>query len=187
MKQALLILSLLLFSQNLAAEVYKCVDEGGKTRYQASPCEGVIVPIDEWQPEPMTGIPEDSRYLKPEPFTGHHARRSAAAKNLFKSFHPCPSTGESRSPCPGYVVDHIKALACGGADDPSNMQWQTIEAGKAKDRWERQDCQAESPADRQDDPPGQTGETVVKTGPRGGRYILSPSGRKRYLGRGYYW
>jgi hypothetical protein len=26
---------------------------------------------------------------------------------------------------PGYVVDHIKALKHGGADDPSNMQWQT--------------------------------------------------------------
>src|SRR5437870_1964401 len=25
----------------------------------------------------------------------------------------------------GYVIDHIKALACGGADDPTNMQWQT--------------------------------------------------------------
>jgi hypothetical protein len=37
---------------------------------------------------------------------------------------------------PGYVVDHITALKHGGADDPSNMQWQTIEDAKAKDRWE---------------------------------------------------
>jgi len=28
-------------------------------------------------------------------------------------------------------------LACGGADAPENMQWQTIEAAKAKHRWER--------------------------------------------------
>jgi hypothetical protein len=41
---------------------------------------------------------------------------------------------------PGYVVDHIKLLACGGADAPSNMQWQTIEAAKAKDRIERLGC-----------------------------------------------
>jgi hypothetical protein len=27
----------------------------------------------------------------------------------------------------GWVVDHITPLACGGADDPSNMQWQTID------------------------------------------------------------
>lgn len=37
---------------------------------------------------------------------------------------------------PGYVVDHIIALKHGGADDPSNMQWQTIAEGKAKDKWE---------------------------------------------------
>jgi len=41
---------------------------------------------------------------------------------------------------PGYVIDHIKPLACGGADAPSNMQWQTIAEGKAKDRTERVGC-----------------------------------------------
>jgi hypothetical protein len=30
------------------------------------------------------------------------------------------------------VIDHISPLACGGAHAPSNMQWQTIEAAKAK-------------------------------------------------------
>jgi hypothetical protein len=34
---------------------------------------------------------------------------------------------------PGYVVDHIKPLACGGADAPSNTQWQTIAEAKVKD------------------------------------------------------
>jgi hypothetical protein len=53
--------------------------------------------------------------------------------------NPCPSTNEPTGPCPGYVVDHIKALACGGSDDPSNMQWQTVEEGKAKDQWERKE------------------------------------------------
>jgi len=41
---------------------------------------------------------------------------------------------------PGYVIDHIKPLACGGADDPSNMQWQTVAAAKAKDKTERIGC-----------------------------------------------
>lgn len=41
---------------------------------------------------------------------------------------------------PGYVVDHIRPLACGGADSPSNMQWQTIQAAKAKDKTERKGC-----------------------------------------------
>jgi hypothetical protein len=41
---------------------------------------------------------------------------------------------------PGYVIDHIRPLACGGADDPSNVQWQTVAAAKAKDRVERIGC-----------------------------------------------
>lgn len=66
--------------------------------------------------------------------------RSTAAKNAFAHQHRCPSTKQYRLPCPGYVIDHIKPLACGGADAPSNMQWQTIAAGKAKDRWELKAC-----------------------------------------------
>jgi hypothetical protein len=31
-------------------------------------------------------------------------------------------------------------LACGGADAVSNIQWQTIEDAKAKDRWELNAC-----------------------------------------------
>jgi hypothetical protein len=54
----------------------------------------------------------------------------------FRSTHPCPATGLAHGLCPGYVVDHIKPLACKGADRPFNMQWQTVAAGKAKDRWE---------------------------------------------------
>jgi hypothetical protein len=30
----------------------------------------------------------------------------------------------------------VIALKRGGADAPSNMQWQTKEAAKAKDKWE---------------------------------------------------
>jgi hypothetical protein len=63
-------------------------------------------------------------------------KRSEAAKNAFKREHPCPATSRPVGPCPGYVIDHIIALKRGGADAPSNMQWQTIEDGKAKDRVE---------------------------------------------------
>src|SRR5258708_6503723 len=38
---------------------------------------------------------------------------------------------------PGYVVDHIVPLECGGADAPSNMQWQTITEARAKDKTEK--------------------------------------------------
>jgi hypothetical protein len=37
---------------------------------------------------------------------------------------------------PGFVVDHIKPLECGGSDAPSNMQWQTTAAARAKDKTE---------------------------------------------------
>lgn len=62
--------------------------------------------------------------------------RDPHAKEAFRRTHPCPSTGKKYGACPGYVVDHIRALKHGGADDPSNMQWQTRAAAKAKDRWE---------------------------------------------------
>lgn len=63
-------------------------------------------------------------------------KRSARAKDAFKRSHPCPSTGRSGGACPGYVIDHVRALKHGGADDPSNMQWQTVEQAKEKDKWE---------------------------------------------------
>jgi len=69
-------------------------------------------------------------------------KRSPMARRQFESSHPCPSTGVRSGACPGYVVDHVVPLACGGADAPHNMQWQTKAAGKAKDRWERSGCKA---------------------------------------------
>jgi hypothetical protein len=62
--------------------------------------------------------------------------RDPHAKEAFRKTHPCPATGKTYGACPGYVVDHIRALKHGGADDPSNMQWQTRAAAKAKDRVE---------------------------------------------------
>lgn len=66
------------------------------------------------------GVPRDT-----------HGRiaRSEAAKREFLKTHKCP-TGER---C---VVDHIRPLACGGSDTPDNMQLQTVQEAKAKDRWE---------------------------------------------------
>lgn len=62
--------------------------------------------------------------------------RSSKAKNNFKKEQPCPSTGKSSGACKGYVIDHVQPLKRGGADSPSNMQWQTKEAAKEKDRTE---------------------------------------------------
>ena len=68
------------------------------------------------------------------------SHRSEAQKNAFKHANPCPSNGNNHGPCPGYVIDHIVPLACGGPDDASNMQWQTIEDGKIKDSFELSMC-----------------------------------------------
>jgi hypothetical protein len=62
--------------------------------------------------------------------------RDPHAKEAFRRTHPCPSTGKTYGACPGWVVDHVRALKHGGADDVSNMQWQTRAAAKAKDRSE---------------------------------------------------
>ena len=57
-------------------------------------------------------------------------KRSAAAKDAFKREQPFPSTGRSPGACHGYVIDHVKALECGGAD-ASNVQWQTTVEARA--------------------------------------------------------
>jgi len=74
--------------------------------------------------------------------TGNHAavgverdsnariKRSEAAKEAFMRQSGYPHGR------PGYVVDHIIPLKRGGADTPSNMQWQSKEEAKQKDKWE---------------------------------------------------
>ncbi|HWQ37304.1 MAG TPA: HNH endonuclease signature motif containing protein [Burkholderiales bacterium] len=69
-------------------------------------------------------------------------KRSSAVLRAFRDVHPCPATGESRGPCPGWAIDHVIPLACGGCDAVSNLQWLPDELKSAagvlpKDRWER--------------------------------------------------
>lgn len=66
--------------------------------------------------------------------------RDRAQRAEFVRDHPCPATGETRWKCPGYVVDHIVPLCAGGADKPSNMQWQELAESKVKDNEERALC-----------------------------------------------
>jgi hypothetical protein len=68
--------------------------------------------------------------------------RSSAARAEFRRDNPRPSTGLKRGACPGFVIDHIRPLACKGEDAPSNMQWQSKAEAKAKDRWELRACAA---------------------------------------------
>ena len=67
-----------------------------------------------------------------------HRDHKAVAE--FKRSTPCPSTGNRRGSCPGYVVDHVRPLCAGGPDHTSNMQWQTVQDAKIKDKQERKEC-----------------------------------------------
>lgn len=81
----------------------------------------------------MGSAPKVAKAQASEAATCHaSACRSATPRNHFIKAHPLPK-GLLRDTM---VVDHIIPLACGGPDDPSNMQWQTRGAGKKKDRWE---------------------------------------------------
>lgn len=63
-------------------------------------------------------------------------KRSMTARRHFMKTHVCPSTGKHSLKCPGYVVDHVCALASGGKDSPDNMQYQNVDDALAKDRIE---------------------------------------------------
>lgn len=73
---------------------------------------------------------------------GNTAERSYKARKAFMLENPCPASGQISGECPGWVVDHIVPLCAGGRDEPWNLQWQTLEASKAKDRIERRECRA---------------------------------------------
>lgn len=56
------------------------------------------------------------------------ARKSSTVRE-FTRLHPKPG--------PRSIADHICPLACGGHDAVNNLQWQSVNAAAAKDRWER--------------------------------------------------
>ena len=71
-----------------------------------------------------------------------HAKhpRSSAVKAEFQRANPCPSTGQRRGACSGFVKDHVKPLCAGGTDSVDNLQWQSVAEAKIKDREERRMC-----------------------------------------------
>ena len=69
--------------------------------------------------------------------------KGSGGSHNYGSSHSSASHGSSRSShsssrhssraSPGYVVNHAQSLRRGGADSPSNMQWQTKGAAEAMD------------------------------------------------------
>lgn len=74
--------------------------------------------------------------------TANALPRDVSERAAFRKAHPCPSTGKQSGRCPGYQIDHVRALMNGGADRASNMQWLAHDAHRAKTRADFAECKA---------------------------------------------
>lgn len=90
-------------------------------------------------PDAMTEI----RYCgAPERYANGRIKRNHTVLVVFEHLHPCPAPNHPPGACPGWAMDHIIPLACGGCDAVWNLQWLPLEikscAGTTcKDRFER--------------------------------------------------
>jgi len=80
----------------------------------------------------------DARYCgTPRHDTDGKIHRSTIVLSDFRRIHPCPSTAKQGS-CPGWQIDHVIPLACGGCDTITNLQWLPTDYKiGGKDQWER--------------------------------------------------
>lgn len=86
---------------------------------------------------------EETRYCGPPArYADGTIKRSNSVRRAFAKLYPCPASGQPITSCPGWAIDHVIPLACGGCDSVSNMQWLPNELKSApvtgKDRFERQ-------------------------------------------------
>jgi len=72
-------------------------------------------------------------------------KRSAAVRSEFQRHNPCPATGKRQGRCPGYEIDHVRALCAGGADSSGNLQWLTVEEHRRKTKVDVRECRAAKP------------------------------------------
>lgn len=86
-----------------------------------------VAPVRSSPPAPARSAPAKANSSRLAP-----TKRSASAKAAFRRANPCPATGKTTGTCPGWEVDHIKPLACGGPDAPDNMQWLTAKENRRK-------------------------------------------------------
>lgn len=75
-------------------------------------------------------------------FAAHALPRDVSERAAFRKAHPCPSTGKQSGRCPGYQIDHTRALMNGGEDRAANMQWLPHAEHRAKTRADFAECRA---------------------------------------------
>lgn len=86
---------------------------------------------------------DETRYCgAPQRYADGSIKRSSAVTVMFKVLHPCPSTLSAIGPCPGWQMNHVLPLACGGCDTVSNLVWvpvsiKTCTESHCVDRYER--------------------------------------------------
>lgn len=64
-------------------------------------------------------------------------QRSRAVVNAFRKLYACPSTGQRTGACPGWAIDHVIPLICGGRDMVINMQWLSTQIKSAPGAWNK--------------------------------------------------
>jgi hypothetical protein len=121
-------------SQSSSKTTSKTVHVGTYTRKDGTVVQGYDRSAAGTKSKTTTPKPSSAAAASTERDSRGRIERNAAAKDEFERETGYPHGRK------GYVVDHIKPLACGGADAPSNMQWQTTAEAKAKDKTERVGC-----------------------------------------------
>lgn len=76
--------------------------------------------------------------------------RRADVLTSFRREHPCPATGAASGACPGWALNHVVPLACGGCDAVSNLDWmpdsiKSCADTHCRDRFERHVYAASQP------------------------------------------
>ena len=132
-----MLLALLIVAGSVPAGMVEGVGAAQKTHVKGyTTKDGTHVSAHERKaPQPKSDKPKTTGATSSVPRDARgRIARSETAKHAFEV-----QTGYPKGR-PGYVIDHIVPLACGGADAPTNMQWQTLAEAKAKDRVERKGC-----------------------------------------------
>jgi hypothetical protein len=86
------------------------------------------------KPKAKKGAPSNPAAVEGPRGVSSRAQRSGAARQAFER-----QTGYANGR-PGYIVEHIVPLSCGGTDTPGNMEWLTLADARRKNQSERARC-----------------------------------------------